>query len=85
MTATLTADYLTENHQRITRGERATLVGSDGTRFAGTSIGVCVSRGVLFAAFEAVDGDVPTTGKRRFVNVPLANLTVDQRPLVLGR
>lgn len=70
-----TTTYTTSNGEQLIRGQRHTIIGTDGTQFEGQSIGVSVSKGVLYAAFEAVDGDVPTTGKRRFYNIPLAALT----------
>lgn len=79
--------YSTSNGERITRGQRHELLASDGTRFSGESIGVCVSKGVLFAAFVHVEGDVKTTGKKAYFNVALSDLsdTASMRPLVLGQ
>lgn len=86
MTATITGTFRTADGQRIERNTTVTVTDvSSGTTFTGVSRGVCVSRGILYAAFWQVEGDVPTTGKDRWLNVPWHSIPAAQRPLVLGQ
>ena len=75
-------NYATHNQLPLNSGDRATIVGDDGTSFTGLCIGTCVSKGVLYVAFEDVEG-VPAKGKRRFHNIPRSSM-VTPPPAVLG-